>query len=136
MAWEEIARGTNANLDQVAYYENMVPENNRARLDLHTAAPVPTFQMDALRNSMVAAGVTEVQMTGSGSLLQITYRKGAFWIPLIIALVAALAIVVMLWILFKEVAGVIGGGPATFMIVAGAILALAVSYSLVRRNYT
>jgi len=130
MSWELVAEGTN--LADVASYESEIAEEQKARLSLQCATPVPTFQMDELRNSLEFAGVTEVQVTGSGNTLHIIYRKGAFWIPVIISLVLILAIVVILWQFFKD----IPVGVTSIVLIGAAVLALALSYNMFRREYT
>jgi hypothetical protein len=130
MAWEEIARGTN--LNEISGYEDQVPEGKHGRLDLHCKLPVPSTDIDWLHNSLTWAGIEDLHISSSGTTIQITYRKGMFWIPLIITALIILGIAIMLWILFKEVVAKIG----SFGLMAGAVLALAVSYSLFRRRYT
>lgn len=99
--WEMIAQGED--ISEAPDYEHLVPEGSRAKLELQCATPVPTFQVDALRDSLQWAGVDELQMSASGSTINITYRKNPWWLPVIIMAVVALAIIVVLWLFYKEV---------------------------------
>ncbi len=130
MAWEEFASGTNIN--DIAGYESQVPEETRAMLELQCKVPVPSTNISWLRNSLSWAGIQDLNVSSSGSIIRITYRKGAFWIPLIISLIIVLAIVIIVWRFYREVADVIGPIPATALLIGGAVLAGIIAYKIIR----
>jgi uncharacterized membrane protein YfcA len=135
MAWELIASGTGGNIYDMTEYETQVEEEQRARIDFQFITPVPTFQIDALRNSLVAAGVTEVQVSGVDNIVRIYYRKGALWVPVIISLVLVLAIVIVAWLFFKEVSNDLPAPVISTVLIGAAILSAAIAYTLFRRKY-
>lgn len=134
MGWEQIASGNRDNIYDLPGYESQVAEGQRARIDFKFATGVPVFQIDSLRNTLEFAGVNEVQVTGSGDTIHITYRKDPWWVPVIIIAVLALVILVVSWIFFKEVESKVGPVPVALIIGAGSVLALALSYNIFRRH--
>ncbi len=136
MAWELVASGDNTNLnDVVSYEETEVAEGQRARLDCNCLTPVPTWQIDNLRNSLTFAGVEELQIVSSGNTVQVFWKKGFPWAAVIILILVAV-IVIVSWLFFRDVARITGKIPATLLVIGGAVLAVAVAYSLFRREYT
>jgi len=136
MGWELIASGTKSDIMSMPGYEAQVDEGQKARLQFKFLTSVPTFQVDALRNSLTAAGVTDLQVVSKGSTVDVFYRKDPWWVPVIIVAVLAIAILLISWFFFKDVASVIGPIPTTMLIIGGSVLALAVGYTLVRRKQT
>ena len=118
MAWELIAEGSGTDLNNVISYENSeVAEGQRARLQCDCVIPVSTWQLDGLRNSLTWAGVEELGISGSGTRINITWRKGFPWAAVIILALVAV-IVVAAWAFFKDVPIPV----KTIAIAAGAVL--------------
>lgn len=133
MAWDLIASGTSGDVSTIPDFEAQVDEGQRARLEFRFAVPIPTFQVDALRDSLTLAGVNELQVAGSGDTIDIYYRKDPWWVPVIIVAVLALAILIISWLFFKEVVKTTGPVGGTLFIVGGVVLSFALAYSLFRR---
>jgi hypothetical protein len=124
MAWDLVASGTGSDLDTVTNYEDTyIDEGERARLDCVSAVPVPTTDIDTLRDSLTWAGVEDLQIKSSGNTVSIIWRKGFPWAAIIILALVAV-IVIVSWLFYREV-------PDPFkpvFLIAGAGLALAVGY--------
>lgn len=136
MAWELVANGDNTDLnDVVSYEETEVAEGQRARLDCNCLTPVPTWQIDDLRNSLTFAGVEDLQIVSSGNTVQIFWKKGFPWAAVIILVLVAI-IVIVSWLFFRDVKKTAGPVPATLLVIGGALLAGAVAFSLLRRGKT
>lgn len=117
MAWELVAEGTGANLNNVVSYENSeIDEGQKARLRCNCVVPVSTWQIDDLRSALSWAGVEDLQVTGSGSEVNIYWRKGFPWAAVIILALVAV-IVVAAWAFFKDVPV-----PVTSVFLIGAAL--------------
>jgi hypothetical protein len=129
MGWELV--GSGEDIHEAADLEDQVDEGQLVKVDCETAIPVGSWHMDALRNSLNAAGVADLQISGGGNHIQVIWRKG-FWWMLIIALALVAIIAIVSWQLFKEVPTPI----KSIALIGGAVLALAVGYSLFRRQYT
>lgn len=103
MAWEQIASGSGSDLDEITSIESQaVAEGQRAKLECRTITPVGSWQIDALRNSLEAAGVEDLQVSGSGNIVKIVWRKGFPWAAVVILALVAI-IVVAAWAFFREV---------------------------------
>ncbi len=129
--WQIIESGDNSNLNDIIGLERAeIAEGQRARLDITAAVPVPTWQIDDLRDSLNAVGVEDLQINGgNGIFINITWRKGFPWAAIIIlALVAVIAVAA--WQMFRDVPAPV----STLVWVAGALLAGAVAYNLLRRQ--
>jgi hypothetical protein len=131
MSWQLVAEGNNTNIGDVQSLESSeIEEGQRARLKCQTLTPVPSWQIDDLRNSLTLAGVEDLQIRMSGNTIDIIWRKGFPWAAVIILALVAI-IVIVLWQFFKDVPM-----PVTSMVLIGAaILAAAISYSMFRRKY-
>jgi hypothetical protein len=103
MAWEEIAAGSGDDLDEITSIESQViEEGQRAKIVCQTITPIGSWQIDDLRDSLNAAGVEDLQISGSGNTVEIIWRKGFPWAAVIIlALVAIIAVAA--WAFFREV---------------------------------
>ncbi len=130
MAWEQIATGDNSNLnDIIGYEENQVAEGQRARLECECIGPVPSSQITALRNSLSWAGVEDLEITSSGSTVNIYWRKGFPWAAVIILALVAI-IVITLWRMFKDVPI-----PVKSAVLIGcAILGVAIAIGIIRNK--
>ncbi|MCK9600572.1 MAG: hypothetical protein M0R06_16115 [Sphaerochaeta sp.] len=134
MAWEFVADGTGTNInDVVALEKNDILEGQKAMLDIVTVAPMSTFEVNDIRDSLMWAGVNDLQVSGSGNRLQITWRKGFPWAAIIIlAIVAVIAIAI--WQLLKWVIPAVPPPILNFTLIAAGVLGLAVAYKMIRRN--
>jgi len=130
MAWELVAEGTGPDLNNVISYEDSeVAEGQKAKLQCDCVVPVSTWQIDGLRNSLEWSGVEDLQISGSGNRINISWRKGFPWAAVIIlALVAVIA--VALWQFFKDVPMPV----KTVAIVAGAFLVGIIAFNMIGGN--
>jgi hypothetical protein len=137
--WKQIGSGNNSNLDDAKSYEDAMDEGQRGQLVINFLISLPGWQIDGLRNSLNFAGVEDLNIVSSGSKLTITWRKGFAWIPVIILAVIALAILIVSWQMFKEIADVIKtvfdklGSTGTILIVLVVAAALILPYFLRRK---
>jgi hypothetical protein len=133
MAWKEVGTGTTLN-DAVSA-EALVTEGARAKLDMFFSVGVPSIHVDTFRSALTMAGVSEVEVSSAGSSISVTYRKGAWWVPVIVGLalisLAGLIIYLVLWKLSEEVSGPV----LNLSFAAAGILAIAVAYAMFRRKY-
>ncbi len=101
--YQEVASGTN--IFDAPSYEDRVPEGSRAILRLELGSlPAPDLVFD-LQDRLAFAGVSEVSVISQGNNIDIHYRKGFAWLPIIIVAIIVLAIVVVLWRILIEVPG-------------------------------
>ena len=129
--WQLIGSGDRTNLDDVTSLEQSeIPEGGLARLSVVSEVPIGTWEMDALHNILDFAGIDDLAISGSGLTLNITWRKGFPWAAIIILALVAV-IVIAAWQFFKDQPVAV---TSTF-IIGGAILAVAVAYTLFRRKY-
>ena len=118
MAWQLVAEGNGTNLNNVASYESSeIAEGQKAKLQCNCVVPVSSWQIDDLRNSLSWAGVEDLQVNGSGSTINIVWRKGFAWAAVIILALVAI-IVIAAWAFFKDIPV-----PVTSVVlIAGAVL--------------
>jgi len=123
--WQQVAAGSPLNLNSVADHENQVGEGQRARLVLQLRLPLSQSKAGQLQRELDSHKVTEAKVTTSGNDVNIVYRKGMFWVPLILVLVLALAILIVGWRFYKE-------APAAFsaLMLCGIALAIAATIYL------
>ena len=106
MAWELIAFGSFLDATEIATYEGYLPEGAKGAIELDLRLPTPSWLVRELEYLLRQAGVAEVHVSSSGSILRIEYRKGIPWAAVIVAVVLgliALAILIMGWRFFREV---------------------------------
>jgi hypothetical protein len=132
MSWQLLATGDRNSLDDIIGIEqDQIDEGQRARLECECIGPVPSTDITALRNSLSWAGIEDVELSSSGSKVNVTWRKGFAWAPIIILILVAV-IVIVLWRFFGEVASTVGPIPTTILIVGGALLAGALAFRLIK----
>lgn len=103
MAWDEVASGTN--IIDIPNAESYIPEGSRAILRLELGSlPAPSLVLD-LQDRLSFMGVSEVSVVSQGNTIDIHYRKGFAWLPVIIVALIILAIAVVLWRVLVEVPG-------------------------------
>jgi hypothetical protein len=130
MAWLEVANGTGADLNTVTLYEDsFIEEGERARLDCISTVPVPTADIDSLRDSLTYAGVEDLHISSSGNTVSVIWRKGFPWAAVIILAIVAV-IVVVSWLFYREVPSAL----KPIYILAGGAIAIALLYYLVERR--
>lgn len=102
--WEEIERGDSTSdlVARAGMLESRVDEGQRAKLKMVFASAVPSFTCDAFRNVLQSQGVDELQINHTGNTLEICYRKNPWWLPVILTALAVIAILLILWIFYKE----------------------------------
>jgi len=134
MAWEEIASGSLMNAAEIERHEARIAEGQRGLLELSLRTPVPDWVVIQLQSRLNQVGVGEAKVSTGSPLLRVSWRKGMSWlaviIPIIIALLAVLAILIVGWKLFKEIAAVIPQVPLSI----GLILALVLGIMVLARR--
>ncbi len=134
MAWELLAQGTKNTISALPQYENQVVEGQKARVDFDFVTPVPSFQVDALRNTLNFAGVNDLEVFSNGNTVQIFYRKDPWWLPVIIVAVLAIAILLIAWFFFREVVDTTGPFGGILFLLGGALIAGILAYSLTKNR--
>jgi len=130
MSYELVAAGHLLDITQLVDYDELLPEGGRGLLELELRAPVPGDVVTELQSRLNKAGVEEARVETGSPLLRGYFRKGLPWLAVIAAAVLgmiALALLVVGWKLFREVAS---AAPAAFnwLLVAGAaVLAIALT---------
>lgn len=122
MAWQEVARGDLVELANIGQYESEFPEGSNGLLTLYLSAPVPQWVIDELNQLFYEQGVPAHAEIGS-PIVNIYFQKGFPWLAVIAVLVLGLAILIVSWRLFKEIAG---AGPVAATLWAIAAISAAV----------
>lgn len=105
--WAEVAQGSVLDLySGMHQYDALIPEGNRAMLQLNLRLPVSRSVAGEIESALKAAGVPDVKVTTGSPVLRIYFRKGFPWLVVIVGvilpLLIVLAITVVSWQLFKE----------------------------------
>lgn len=103
--WQLIASGEGWNLASVVGYEDEVAEGQRGKLTLSLQNPLSPAIAEDLQSQLDAQGVTEAQVNTYGNNVDVTYRKGFPWLPVIVAVILGLivlAILIVSWLFYKE----------------------------------
>lgn len=128
MIWTTVAKGNTASsLSSLASYESLIPEGSKGRLDLFLKSPVSSSILPTLESTLATSGVPEAKVSSSGTTLSIFFRKKfpplAILAAIVIGLIA-LAILVVGWQLYKELASTL---PMPVLIIGAlAVIALIV----------
>ena len=125
MAWKKVASGGLLDTTDIEKYEAYISEGQRALLELDLRAPAPDYIVAELQSQLQHHGVREAQVTTGSPLLRVSWRKGFPFLPVVVGIILGLivlAILIVGWRLFKEVAEVV---PAP-VITGGIILALVI----------
>lgn len=130
--WQLLAEGSGINLITVVGYEDEIGEGQRARLALGLRSPLDPYWAQQLQQQLDTHGVPETEVRTYGNDVDVIYRKGFPWLPVIVAVILGLivlAVLIVSWRFYKE-------APVAFS--ALAILALvglgALGIYLVRRE--
>ncbi len=127
MGWELIAEGTGTDINNVvSFEESEIAEGQKARLQCNCVVPVNEWEIGNLRNSLTWAGVEDLSISGSGSRVNIIWRKGFPWAAVIILALIAV-IVIAAWAFFKDVPLPV----KTVAIVAGALLVGIIAFKMI-----
>ena len=108
--YELIASGGILEAIQLSQYETYLAEGDRGLLELDLRLPIPQSIASELEDKLRQAGVSDVSVITASPLLRVYFRKGFPWLAIIAAAVLgliALAILIIGWRLFREVAEVI-----------------------------
>ena len=120
MAYQEVAQGGPLELwGGLQQYNSDFDEGGRGLLEINTLIPVSP---NIVKSALDIAGVPDTKVTADGKTLRIFFKKTAWWLPIIIIALAGLAVIVLLWTLFKEV-----GPDGTKLLLVAAIAGIAVA---------
>jgi hypothetical protein len=131
--WKQIASGSRSDLETAkSYEESSIAEGQRGRLVINFLIDVPAGHTNILRSTLTNAGVEDLALATAGKQLTITWRKGFAWVPVIILAVLALAILIVSWLIFKEVVNVVdtvfqnlgSGGTLLVVLLVAAVMIL------------
>ena len=128
MRWVAVVSGKLSDLPSLENYENEIVEGQRTRLDLLLRSDALSETVNDLREALAARGVPAT-VTSRGKTISITTQKGAPWLLLIMGALIGLIILAILlvsWQLWKEVAEVVPNtliiiGVTVIIIIAGII---------------
>lgn len=111
MTWKLVTNGSGAStLTTLPSYESSIAEGQRTRLDLSLSTQVPSEVLTTLQGQLTAQGVAEAQVAPTSSGVSVTWRKSFPWLAVIVAIILGiivLAILIVSWQFFKEVAEVL-----------------------------
>jgi hypothetical protein len=135
MGWELIVSGDAEHLSDAAAYENQIAEGQRGKLDLNFSVPVPTADVNSLRNSLAWSGVEDLEVVSSGNKVTIYYRKGFAWLPVIIVAVSAALVAIFIYLTIWTLSKEVSGSVLSIGVIGAAALAFGVAYFLFRKQY-
>lgn len=131
MAYDLVASGGVVDLPFIGQYEEAFPEGSKGLLRLYLRSPVPQDVLDALNNEFSEQGVNAYAEAGS-PIVNIYFQKGFPWLGVIAAIVVgliALAILIVIWQLFKE-----SPVAASLLALASIAAATVLTIALVRKQ--
>ena len=108
--WEQVVDGGLLDLSELSYLDGFLAEEQRGKLEIDLRQAIPESIVTELRNRLASYGIPDLRVYSSSPMLTIEYRKGMPWIPIIVGAILgliALAILVVGWRFFREVADVI-----------------------------
>lgn len=109
MGWELVGQGTD--IGELPGLEDQLEEQDRCELSLNLSVRPPDFVVDALQEGLEIAGVPLWdRVRAEGNSLKIRFTKGFPWLAIIAAVILgliALAILLVSWGLWRDVAGVV-----------------------------
>lgn len=134
MNWTQIASGNVVSAIEISSYEDQIEEGKHARLTFSLRSAPTQDIITQVQEELNNAGVTEGVASSSGNDLTVTYKKGFPWLAVIVAIVlglVVLAILIIGWVLFKEVVDVVGpGGTTTLIWIAVAVAVVMLGFFL------
>ena len=131
--WEQVATGSFLDAGELGNLEvSNIAEEQRGLLQIDLRSTVSQSIVDNLQRQLVQRGVTEAQVSTSGQMLNISWRKGFPWLAIIVVAVLVLAILIIAWRLYREVVQALGPTGGSLFILAVLGLAVAGSFALRR----
>ena len=124
MAYQQIASGNVLDLANLGQYEAQIGEGDMCSLELDLLVSAPSWAVSQLKEQMVLHGIPEANVESGSPMLRVFWRKGFAWIPIIIVLVLALAILIVGWRLFKDVAAAIPPIPLSIVLILAAVFGI------------
>jgi cytochrome c-type biogenesis protein CcmH/NrfG len=137
--WTSVASGGVVDANSLAVYEPQIPEKTRSKLVFSLRASCPAAVAAELKEQLTSRGVAEASVVTSGTSLSVTYRKGFPFLAVIAAAVLGiivLAILIVSWQLFKEVASTIGPFPTGVLIFAAVAVAIILLIPLMKKSFS
>lgn len=130
MKYEFLASGGILETAELSRYESMIGEGDRGLVELDLRLPVPQSVANDLQSKLRQAGVEELSVRTSGSMLQIYFRKGFPWLAVIAAAILGiivLAVLIVGWRIFREVVPaalqpLVGGIGVLLLLGLGAVI--------------
>ena len=136
MSWEQIAEGPYIQLSGLPQYEPQMAEGAMGLLELNTSINISAGVAQTLQSQLQRRGVAEAQVTTSGNQVNIYWRKGFAWLPVIVAIILGLiilAIVIMSWRFFQDIAAIVPEAIPLLAILGIGVVTLVAIY-MVRRE--
>ncbi len=123
--WEEVASGGLLDFQSgMKQYDELIPEGGRAKLRLNLRSPVSQGVVDTVQNALDAAGIPDVKVTKGSPVMNIFFKKGFPWLPVIVGviipLLIVLAIVIVSWQLYRDSPAAFSGAMILALGVVGA----------------
>ena len=129
--WTKIAEGNSAaSLKMLSVHEGEMGEGDRGKLVLNFKVKVLSSDVNALRVGLKTAKVTDATVESSSQSITIGFRKAFAWLPVVLLIILGiviLAINIMGWVFFKEIAAVI---PAPIVAIGAVVLIIVVLFTL------
>lgn len=132
--WNKVTSGEATDLYRLKNYEGNLAEDQKGKLELTLRTPLSSSVKTALKNRLEFAGVKDLKVYSSGNQLNIQFRKGMPWLFIIVTAILALAILVVSWRFYKEVAVTLPTPVLTTGVVVGILLVLVLVFMLVKRQ--
>lgn len=136
--WTRVASGDGVgSLTNLPQYEDTIAEGQRQKLSLALRVPVSSSILETLQTRLEQAGVTEATVEGTGTGVDIIFRKGFPFLAVVVAAVLGLivlAILIVGWMFFKEVAEVLPQPVIIIGAIVGIVLLAVVAYTVWRKS--
>jgi hypothetical protein len=119
MNWMQIASGNVVSAVEISSYEEHIEEGRHVKLTFNLRSAPTQDIITQVQEELNNAGVTEGIASSTGNNLTVTYKKGFPWLAVIVGIVLGLVVLAVLivgWVLFKEVVEVVGPGGTTALI--------------------
>ena len=133
--WQKVTEGIGANtLSNLKIYEDLIAEGQRIKLDL-TLRQAPGANLTNALADILRANSIPATVESSGTTASIIAKKGFPWLALIAASIVGLiilAILIMSWILWKEVEETVPKNIMVIGVIVGIILVAAVAWMLIK----
>lgn len=135
--WKKVTSGDGiSSLSTLPRYEDTIEEEQRQKLSLNLRTSVSPDVIDTLQSKLEQAGVAEASVAGTGTGIDVTFRKGFPFLAIVVAAVLGLivlAILIIAWQFFKEVKEVLPQPVIIVGAVVGIILLAVIAYTVWRR---